>query len=130
MKTTSLAIPDVILIEPMVHGDNRGYFYESYNQKKFEEATGLFPNFVQDNHSKSIKGVLRGLHYQSSPMAQGKLVRVVSGEVFDVAVDIRKNSPTFLQWHGEVLSEENNKSMYICTSMYVQYKRIFQRAVV
>ncbi|SVD68905.1 uncharacterized protein METZ01_LOCUS421759, partial [marine metagenome] len=90
MKATSLAIPDIILIEPMVHGDNRGYFFESYNQKQFEEATGLSPNFVQDNHSKSTKGVLRGLHYQLPPAAQSKLVRVVEGEVFDVAVDIRK----------------------------------------
>ena len=80
MKTTSLAIPDVILIEPMVHGDNRGYFYESYNQKQFEEATGLSPNFVQDNHSKSTKGVLRGLHYQLPPAAQCILVRVVEGK--------------------------------------------------
>ena len=79
MKATSLAIPDVILIEPMVYGDNRGYFFESYNQKQFEEATGLSPNFVQDNHSKSTKGVLRGLHYQLPPVAQRKLVRVVEG---------------------------------------------------
>ena len=113
MKTTSLAIPDVILIEPMVHGDNRGYFYESYNQKQFEEATGLSPNFVQDNHSKSTKGVLRGLHYQLPPVAQSKLVRVVEGKVFDVAVDIRKGSPTLGQWTGEVLTSENKKQIWI-----------------
>ena len=107
MKVTSLSIPEVMLIEPTVHRDERGYFYESYNQKKFEEETGLVPNFVQDNHSKSTKGVLRGLHYQQTPHAQDKLVRVIQGEVFDVAVDIRKGSPTYLQWVAEILSAEN-----------------------
>ena len=113
MKATSLAIPDVILLEPMVHSDNRGCFFESYSQKQFEEATGLSPNFVQDNHSKSTKGVLRGLHYQLPPAAQSKLVRVVEGKVFDVAVDIRKGSPTLGQWTGEVLTSENKKQIWI-----------------
>ncbi len=113
MRATRLAIPDVILLEPRVFGDDRGFFFESYNRQAFKEATGLDPDFVQDNHSRSVKGVLRGLHYQLSPKAQGKLVRVVSGEVFDVAVDIRKNSPTFGQWVGEVLSAENKRQMWI-----------------
>ena len=113
MKATSLAIPDVILLEPTVHGDNRGYFFESYSQKQFEEATGLSPNFVQDNHSKSTKGVLRGLHYQLPPAAQSKLVRVVEGKVFDVVVDLRKGSPTLGQWTGEVLTSENKKQIWI-----------------
>ena len=113
MKVTSLSIPEVMLIEPTVHRDERGYFYESYNQKKFEEETGLVPNFVQDNHSKSTKGVLRGLHYQQTPHAQDKLVRVIQGEVFDVAVDIRKGSPTYLQWVAEILSAENKKQIWI-----------------
>lgn len=92
MEITQLEIPDVILITPDVFGDERGFFFESFNQKKFEEAVGRKVEFVQDNHSKSVKGVLRGLHYQLPPHAQGKLVRVVQGEVFDVAVDIRKSS--------------------------------------
>ena len=113
MKVTPLAVPDVLLIEPRVFGDARGFFYESFNQKVFNEATGLDTCFVQDNHSKSIKGVLRGLHYQLPPKAQGKLVRVVAGEVFDVAVDIRKGSMTRGQWVGEVLSSENKRQMWI-----------------
>jgi dTDP-4-dehydrorhamnose 3,5-epimerase len=113
MKVTPLAIPEVVIFEPKVFGDERGYFYESFNQKIFEQATGLKREFVQDNHSKSQKGVLRGLHYQLTPMAQGKLVRVIEGEVFDVAVDIRKNSPTFGQWVGERLSAKNNKQMWV-----------------
>ena len=113
MKATSLAIPDVILLEPTVHGDNRGYFFESYNQKQFEEATKLSPNFVQDNHSKSTKGVIRGLHYQLAPKGQDKLIRVVQGEVFDVVVDIRKTSPTFGQWASVILSAENKKQLWI-----------------
>ncbi len=113
MKATRLAIPDVILLEPTVHEDDRGFFFESYNQRAFEQATGLSPTFVQDNHSKSRKGVLRGLHYQLPPKAQAKLVRVIQGEVFDVAVDIRKNSPTFGQWVGETLSAENKKQLWI-----------------
>ena len=113
MKITRLAIPDVILIEPDVFGDDRGFFFESFNQEKFAEATGLSPTFVQDNHSRSSKGVLRGLHYQLPPKAQGKLVRVTQGEVFDVAVDIRKNSPTFGNWVGEALSADNKKQLWI-----------------
>ena len=111
MNFIPLTIPDVILFEPKVFGDDRGFFFESFNQKVFEEATGLAATFVQDNHSKSTRGVLRGLHYQLPPKAQGKLVRVIQGEVFDVAVDIRKSSPTFGQWVGEVLSAENKKQL-------------------
>ena len=113
MKATPLAIPDVLLIEPKVFGDERGFFYESFNQRDFNEATGLDVQFVQDNHSKSAKNVLRGLHYQVPPRAQGKLVRVIAGEVFDVAVDIRKSSPTFGKWVGEVLSAENKRQLWI-----------------
>ena len=113
MKATPLAIPDIILFEPKVFGDDRGFFFESFNQKIFEEVTGLSPIFVQDNHSKSQKNVLRGLHYQLPPRAQGKLVRVVQGEVFDVAVDIRKSSPTFGQWVGSKLSAANNQQLWI-----------------
>ncbi|WP_042150697.1 MULTISPECIES: dTDP-4-dehydrorhamnose 3,5-epimerase [unclassified Pseudoalteromonas] len=113
MKATKLTIPEVILFEPKVFGDERGFFFESFNQKIFEEVAGLKRDFVQDNHSKSQKGVLRGLHYQLPPMAQGKLVRVAQGEVFDVAVDIRKNSPTFGQWVGEVLSAENGRQLWV-----------------
>lgn len=113
MKVTPLAIPDVLLIEPKVFGDDRGFFYESFNQKAFNEAVGREVQFVQDNHSKSKKNVLRGLHYQLSPKSQGKLVRVIAGEVFDVAVDIRQDSPTFGRWVGEVLSGENKRQMWV-----------------
>jgi len=113
MKVTPLAIPDVLLIEPKVFGDERGFFFESFNQRAFNEATGLELQFVQDNHSKSAKNVLRGLHYQLPPRAQGKLVRAVAGEVFDVAVDIRQGSPTFGQWVGDVLSAENKRQLWI-----------------
>lgn len=113
MQSLRLAIPDVVLFTPNFFGDERGFFFESFSQKAFEEATGLTRHFVQDNHSKSQRGVLRGLHYQLNPMAQGKLVRVVQGEVFDVAVDIRKNSPTFGQWVGEILSAENRKQLWV-----------------
>src|SRR4051812_3537884 len=112
MKVTRLAIPDVLLLEPKVFGDARGFFFESYNQRTFQEATGLAPVFVQDNHSRSARGVLRGLHYQIK-QAQGKLVRVTAGEVFDVAVDLRKSSPTFGRWVGETLSAENKRQMWI-----------------
>ncbi len=112
MKATPLAIPEVVLIEPKVFGDERGFFYESYNQKAFEAAIGSKVEFVQDNHSRSVKGVLRGLHYQIE-QAQGKLVRVVQGSVFDVAVDIRKSSPTFGQWVGAILSEENKHQLWV-----------------
>lgn len=113
MQATRLAIPDVVLLEPRVFGDDRGFFFESYNREVFREATGVDPAFVQDNHSRSSQGVLRGLHYQLPPKAQGKLVRVVAGEVFDVAVDIRPGSPTFGQWVGEVLSGENKRQLWI-----------------
>ena len=112
MKVISTEIPDVLIIEPQVFGDARGFFYESYNAKKFKELTGLDVNFVQDNHSRSQKNVLRGLHYQIK-QPQGKLVRVIAGEVFDVAVDLRKSSPTFGQWVGVNLSAENNRQMWI-----------------
>ena len=113
MKVTPLAIPDVLLIEPQVFGDDRGFFFESFNQERFEKAVGKKINFVQDNHSKSAKGVLRGLHYQLFPKAQGKLVRVIQGEVFDVAVDIRQSSPTFGKWVGEIISSDNKKQLWI-----------------
>ncbi len=112
MKVTRLAIPDVMLLEPKVFGDARGFFMESYNQRTFVEATGLTPVFVQDNHSHSARGVLRGMHYQIT-QAQGKLVRVTSGAAFDVAVDLRKSSPTFGKWVGETLSADNKKQMWI-----------------
>jgi dTDP-4-dehydrorhamnose 3,5-epimerase len=113
MKVTDTKIPDVKIIEPTVFEDERGFFFESFNHKKFEEAIGREVTFVQDNHSKSVEGVLRGLHYQLPPHAQEKLVRVVQGEVFDVAVDIRKSSSTFGQWVGETLSAENKKQLWI-----------------
>lgn len=113
MNVIKTEIPEVVIFEPKVFGDERGFFFESFNQKIFEEATGLQREFVQDNHSKSSKGVLRGLHYQLPPMAQGKLVRVVQGEVFDVAVDIRKSSPTFGRWVGVHLSAENKRQLWI-----------------
>ena len=112
MKITPTTIPDVLVIEPKVFGDARGFFYESFNQNAFNEATGLDVNFVQDNHSRSGKGVLRGLHYQVQ-QPQGKLVRVVRGAVFDVAVDIRKNSPTFGKWVGVELTEDNHKQLWV-----------------
>ena len=112
MKATPLAIPDVVLIEPKVFGDERGFFFESFNQAQFEQAIGKSVQFVQDNHSRSAKHVLRGLHYQIQ-QPQGKLVRVVQGEVFDVAVDLRKRSKTFGQWVGEILSAENKRQLWI-----------------
>ncbi|MBA4059163.1 MAG: dTDP-4-dehydrorhamnose 3,5-epimerase [Verminephrobacter sp.] len=112
MKATRLAIPEVVLIEPKVFGDARGFFFESFNQKAFNEATGTNHQFVQDNHSRSAKHVLRGLHYQIQ-QPQGKLVRVAQGAVFDVAVDIRKSSPTFGQWVGEVLSADNHRQLWV-----------------
>ena len=112
MKVTPLAIPDVLLIEPKVFGDARGFFFESFNQKAFNEATGTSHQFVQDNHSRSTQGVLRGLHYQIQ-QPQGKLVRVVQGAVFDVAVDIRKSSPTFGQWVGAELSADNHRQLWV-----------------
>lgn len=113
MKAIKLTIPEVVLFEPTIISDERGYFYESYSKKAFEEATGLAVEFVQENHSKSNKGVLRGIHYQLAPKAQGKLVKVVKGEIFDVAVDIRVDSPTYGQWVGEYISAENNKQLWV-----------------
>ncbi|MBI1990840.1 MAG: dTDP-4-dehydrorhamnose 3,5-epimerase [Betaproteobacteria bacterium] len=112
MKATPAAIPGVLIVEPRVFGDDRGFFYESFNARKFRELTGLEPVFVQDNHARSARNVLRGLHYQIR-QPQGKLVRVVAGEVFDVAVDIRKNSPTFGRWVGHTLSAENKQQVWI-----------------
>lgn len=112
MKITATAIPDVLLMEPTVYGDERGFFFESYNEKTWKEMTGLHTRFVQDNHSRSVAGVLRGIHYQIR-QPQGKMVRVVSGEVFDVAVDLRRSSPTFGQWVGERLSAQNKKCLWI-----------------
>ncbi|TAN71231.1 MAG: dTDP-4-dehydrorhamnose 3,5-epimerase [Methylobacter sp.] len=112
MQIHTTEIPDLLIIEPKVFGDDRGFFYESFNARRFAELTGISKNFVQDNHSKSAKNVLRGLHYQIQ-QPQGKLVRVVAGEVFDVAVDIRKNSPAFGQWVGVTLSAENKRQFWI-----------------
>ena len=112
MNVIKTTIPDVIILEPNVFGDDRGFFYESFNQSNFEAGIGREVTFVQDNHSKSIKNVLRGLHYQID-QPQGKLVRVVSGEVFDVAVDIRKSSPTFGRWVGEILSAKNKRQLWV-----------------
>ena len=112
MNAIRLAIPDVVLFEPRVFGDERGFFFESFNHRRFEEAIGRTVEFVQDNHSKSAFNVLRGLHYQVR-QAQGKLVRVVEGSVFDVAVDLRRGSPTFGHWVGEILSAENKKQLWV-----------------
>ncbi len=112
MKITVTAIPDVLQIEPKVFGDTRGFFFESFNQRQWQESTGLDRAFVQDNHSLSGKGVLRGLHYQIR-QPQGKLVRVIMGEVFDVAVDLRRASATFGKWVGAVLSAENKKQLWV-----------------
>ncbi|MEG1834059.1 MAG: dTDP-4-dehydrorhamnose 3,5-epimerase [Burkholderiaceae bacterium] len=113
MKLIATALAEVKLIEPTVLADERGFFFESYNQAKFDAALGREIRFVQDNHSRSVRGVLRGLHYQLPPHPQGKLVRVVVGEVFDVAVDIRRSSPTFGQWVGAVLSAENQRQLWV-----------------
>ena len=112
MKVTPTSIPSVLIIEPKVFGDTRGFFFESFNQRAFNLATGLDVNFVQDNHSRSSKGVLRGLHYQIQ-QPQGKLVRVVRGSVFDVTVDLRKSSPTFGQWVGVELTEDNHRQLWV-----------------
>ncbi len=112
MKVTPTSIPSVLIIEPKVFGDTRGFFFESFNQRAFNLATGLDVNFVQDNHSRSSKGVLRGLHYQIQ-QPQGKLVRVVRGSVFDVTVDLRKSSPTFGQWVGVELTEGNHRQLWV-----------------
>ena len=112
MNVIKTEIPEVLIFEPKVFGDDRGFFLESFNAKLFEEATGFLPHFVQDNHSKSAKGVLRGLHYQIE-LAQGKLVRVTHGEVFDVAVDMRATSATFGRWQGALLSADNKRQMWV-----------------
>lgn len=112
MNFIATAIPEVLVLEPKVFGDERGFFFESFNQGAFEQATGLRRTFVQDNHSKSARNVLRGLHYQIQ-QPQGKLVRVVAGEVFDVAVDLRQSSPTFGAWVGEILSAENKRQLWV-----------------
>jgi len=112
MKVTATALPEVLILEPKVFGDARGFFFESFNQKAFQDATGVNLPFVQDNHSRSTKGVLRGLHYQIQ-QPQGKLVRVASGAVFDVAVDLRKSSPRFGQWVGVELTETNQKQLWV-----------------
>ncbi len=113
MKFTPLAISGVLILEPNVFEDQRGFFFESFNQSEFEKTIGSKITFVQDNHSKSTKGVLRGLHYQIPPKGQGKLIRVIQGEIYDVAVDLRKTSPTFGQWVGEVISAANKKQIWI-----------------
>jgi len=113
MKVTPLNIPDVLLIEPKVFEDERGFFFESFNLSEFRKMISSEVSFVQDNHSQSVKGVLRGLHYQLPPYAQGKLVRVIQGEVFDVAVDLRQSSPTFGKYVSQVLSAENKKQLWI-----------------
>ncbi len=113
MKVTPTAIEGVLIIEPKVFGDERGFFFESFNQRAFNEAVGHTVDFVQDNHSRSAKGVLRGLHFQRPPHAQGKLVRVTQGSVFDVAADIRADSPTFGRWVGVELSGANHRQMWI-----------------
>jgi len=112
MKVTPTAIPDVLILEPLVYGDDRGFFFESFNRQRFKEITNMDVDFVQDNHSRSTKNVLRGLHYQIK-QPQGKLLRVVQGEVFDVAVDLRKNSPSFGKWVGESLSADNKKMFWV-----------------
>jgi dTDP-4-dehydrorhamnose 3,5-epimerase len=113
MKITPLDISDILIIEPEVFEDNRGFFFESFNIDAFSKSTSLHPIFVQDNHSKSSKGVLRGLHYQLPPYSQAKLARVIQGEVLDVIVDIRKSSPTFGRYVAEILSSDNKKQLYI-----------------
>ena len=113
MKVIPTELPEVIILEPKVFGDERGFFMESYNRRAFNEAVGYEVDFVQDNHSRSARGVLRGLHYQLPPHAQGKLIRVVCGRVFDVAVDVRRGSPRFGRWVGVELSDANSRQMWI-----------------
>ncbi|EGO8034099.1 TPA: dTDP-4-dehydrorhamnose 3,5-epimerase [Escherichia coli] len=113
MNVIETEIPDVLIFEPKVFGDERGFFFESFNQKVFEKAVGRKVNFVQDNHSRSVKGVLRGLHFQIKPYSQAKLVRCVKGEVYDVAVDIRPESSTYCKWVGVFLSAQNKKQLWI-----------------
>jgi dTDP-4-dehydrorhamnose 3,5-epimerase len=117
MQVTKTAIAGVLILEPKVFGDERGFFFESYNQKAFDQAIGAPVSFVQDNHSRSSRGVLRGLHYQLPPHAQGKLVRVTQGAVFDVAVDVRRSSPTFGRWVGTELSGQNHRQLWLPPGM-------------
>lgn len=113
MKIIDTGLPGIKILEPQVFSDERGFFYESFNQQQFNQAIGREVNFVQDNHSRSVQGVLRGLHFQRAPHAQAKLIRVIYGEVFDVAVDIRLKSPTYGQWYGECISAENKRQIWI-----------------
>ena len=113
MNSQKTAITDVVVLQPKVFGDDRGYFFEAFNQSRFRQATGCAKDFIQDNQSRSARGVLRGLHYQIGENAQDKLVRVISGEIFDVAVDIRRSSPTYGQWVGEYLSAENQRQLWV-----------------
>lgn len=113
MRVTPLSLPEVLILEPQVYGDERGFFFESFRKSRFAEACGRDVEFVQDNHSRSMRNVLRGLHYQAEPHSQGKLVRVVSGEIFDVAVDIRPDSPNFGRWAGETLSASNFRQIWV-----------------
>ncbi len=113
MRATPADIPEIVVLEPKIFNDDRGFFFESFNKKTFKNITGVNIDFVQDNHSKSVQGVIRGLHYQLPPKAQSKLIRVIRGEIFDVAVDVRKSSPTFGQWRGFYLSESNKKQLFL-----------------
>lgn len=113
MRVTPLSLPEVLILEPQVHGDSRGFLFESYRKARFADAVGREIEFVQDNHSRSGRGVLRGLHYQAPPHTQGKLVRVISGEIFDVAVDIRPQSPSFGRWAGARLSSDNFRQIWV-----------------
>jgi dTDP-4-dehydrorhamnose 3,5-epimerase len=128
MKVTPLSIPDVFLIEPQIFKDDRGLFFESFNQKTFNDATNTNILFVQDNHTESLRGALRGLHYQKPPMAQAKLVRVTEGEVFDVVVDLRHQSPTFGQWLSTILSKDNQKQLFIPEGFAHGYLTLSDRA--
>ena len=130
MRITPTALPEVLLVEPTVIRDSRGFFFESFNERRFVEAVGRDIQFVQDNHSGSARGVLRGLHYQLSPAAQAKLIRVVSGEIFDVAVDIRRSSPTFGRWVGVVLSADNHRQLWIPEGFAHGFLTISERAEV
>ena len=130
MRVTPTALPEVMIIEPNVMGDSRGFFFESYNEKRFVEAVGRDVRFVQDNHSGSARGVVRGLHYQMPPRPQAKLVRVAAGEIFDVAVDIRRSSPTFGHWVGVVLSAENHRQLWIPEGFAHGFLTLSERAEV
>jgi dTDP-4-dehydrorhamnose 3,5-epimerase len=130
MKVTPLSIPDVLLIEPQIFKDERGVFFESFNQSAFNEVTNTNILFVQDNHTESFRGALRGLHYQKNPMAQAKLVRVTEGEVFDVVVDLRHGSRTFGQWLANILSKDNQKQVFIPEGFAHGYLTLSDRATV